>query len=211
MNTREKILDEVYGNTEPFHKKFIAMRSNRKGFDIVERLVDKDGLVMDFGCGHGYFCYYLSYKSNKRRIIGIDIDDEKIKVAKRCNNNKDNIVFITGDINDARLHDVDTVVVIDVLYQLPDHEKKNVIKNIYDSLKEGGKIILREEERDNRVRFKYLLEDLREFFVISFWRKRLSYRLYFPKENYYKRVLGEQGFKNIIQKNGCHIGVKKDG
>ena len=42
------------------------------------------GEILDAGCGHGLLSLYLAAQSPERRITGVDIDDEKLAVARRA-------------------------------------------------------------------------------------------------------------------------------
>lgn len=193
-NLRKKILKK-YQDSPFLHRNFIAVRSDRRGFAIVERLIPKKGIIVDLGCGHGYFSHYLALKGPKRKIVGIDNDFRKIEIAKNSNDNK-NIRFMVGDITKSNLPSADVFVILNVLYQLPDKKKELIIQNTHKKLKKGGLLIFREDEGLNLT--EKLKETFREMFVISFWRRKFSLKLYYPKKNYFLNLLKKYKFKNIV-------------
>ncbi|MDA3855185.1 MAG: class I SAM-dependent methyltransferase [Candidatus Woesearchaeota archaeon] len=56
--------------------------------------VGKSDTVLDIGCAEGYLAYELSKKCKK--VVGIEILDKKIKVAK-TRYKRDNLIFVSGD------------------------------------------------------------------------------------------------------------------
>lgn len=47
----------------------------------VEELIPVSGTVVDLGCGEGIFSNYIGLASKPRKVIGIEIDKNRIKVA----------------------------------------------------------------------------------------------------------------------------------
>ena len=191
---RKSIL-EKYSFCTSFNKKFIEIRSDRDCFYYVEKEVPKKGVIIDLGCGHGYFSNYLYKKSNKRKIIGIDNDFRKIPLARKSVAPGEKISFIVGDITKSKIPLADAVVMMDVLYQLPNKEKELLIKKIYDSLKKGGTLIFKDTTEVGKI--KLLKARLREMLVISVLRRKPSFRLYYVNYDYWVNLVKKFKFKNI--------------
>ncbi|HMT36964.1 MAG TPA: 1-acyl-sn-glycerol-3-phosphate acyltransferase, partial [Chitinophagaceae bacterium] len=89
----------------------------------IEKLVPKQGQVLDIGCGYGFLAYMLAWTSGQRTITGIDYDEEKISVANHTFSKNENIRFVTGDalhFPDDTLYDC--ILIMDVLhYLLPEN------------------------------------------------------------------------------------------
>jgi len=204
---RNQVL-EKYKHSNKLHRKFTTFISNRKGFEIIENEVSKTGTILDLGCGHGYLCHYLSLTGKDRKIIGLDNDPVKIIEAGRSNDSN-NVTFVLSDVTRNRLPDVDIVIVYCMLYQIPNHEKEDVIRKVYDCLNPNGMFIIREVENDDLL---FTIKDyIRNLPVISLWRKMPTFKLYYPKKDYYKTILKDAGFNNIIKKDGCIIANKENG
>jgi ubiquinone/menaquinone biosynthesis C-methylase UbiE len=54
--------------------------------------------VLDVGCGSGWLSQRISKLVPQGRVVGIDISGEMIRVARRTGVDRDNVVFITGEV-----------------------------------------------------------------------------------------------------------------
>lgn len=52
--------------------------------------------VLDVGCGSGWLSRRISKRVPHGRVVGLDISDEMIRVARRTSVDHDNILFVTG-------------------------------------------------------------------------------------------------------------------
>jgi len=69
----------------------------------------QDKKVIDLGCGTGIFSFGAKYV-NAKEVIGIDIDEESIKIAKNyAEKNNEGIQFIIKDVKDLDIK-CDTVI-----------------------------------------------------------------------------------------------------
>ena len=56
--------------------------------------------VLDVGCGTGWLSRKLAQLVPEGRVIGMDISDEMIRVARRTSQNFENIMFVTGEVGE---------------------------------------------------------------------------------------------------------------
>ena len=83
--------------------------------------IDFDDTVLDVGCGNGSVAYDIAKKANS--VMGIDIDEEKIRDAKK-NFLLDNIEYICGDIiNWPFKKKFDVIILSNVLEHIEDRTK----------------------------------------------------------------------------------------
>ncbi|MGB9435646.1 MAG: class I SAM-dependent methyltransferase [Candidatus Acidiferrum sp.] len=54
--------------------------------------------VLDLGCGSGWLSRRLSKLIPEGRVVGMDISDEMIRVARRSSADHHNILYITGEV-----------------------------------------------------------------------------------------------------------------
>ena len=54
--------------------------------------------VLDVGCGSGWLSRRISKLVPEGRIVGMDISDEMVRVARRTSGEHDNILFIPGEV-----------------------------------------------------------------------------------------------------------------
>lgn len=99
--------------------------------------------VLDAGSGLGQYTYWMARNYPEWSILGIDVKKEEVA---RCNqffrhSNLSNVVFQTGDLLEYKQEDTyDMALCVDVLEHIEEDEK--VMKNINDSLKEGGVLVI---------------------------------------------------------------------
>jgi len=193
MEIRENILNK-YSGANKLHRKFIELRSSRWWFSEVEKELPKKGTILDLGCGHGYFSHYLWEMSKERKIIGLDCDKSKLRIAKNSISNE-NIIFTETDLKEKQYPQADAIVFLDVLYQLSYDERLSVLKRCRKSLKVGGKIIIKEP--CDLPKLKMIKDYLREMIVVSFWRRKPALRFYYPEFFEWNTLFKEVGFKDI--------------
>ena len=69
----------------------------------------QDKKVVDLGCGTGIFSFGAKL-ANAKEVVGIDIDEESIKIAKEYSEKiKEDVQFITKDVKDVEI-ECDTVI-----------------------------------------------------------------------------------------------------
>jgi arsenite methyltransferase len=61
------------------------------------RLAGSDN-VLDVGCGSGWLSRRISKLVPEGRVVGMDISDEMIRVARRTSLDHDNILFVAGEV-----------------------------------------------------------------------------------------------------------------
>ncbi len=107
----------------------------------------KEDLIIDMGCGTGEITYKIS-KNNLNNILGIDISNNCISMAKK---NFKNIKFIVGDIENTKLKkgSVDIIFLCGILHHFINYEK--VIREINRILKNNGKVFIFEPNAKNPV------------------------------------------------------------
>jgi arsenite methyltransferase len=56
--------------------------------------------VLDLGCGGGWLSRRISKLVPEGRVVGMDISDEMVRVARRTAMDHDNLLFITGEVGE---------------------------------------------------------------------------------------------------------------
>ena len=75
--------------------------------------VKKGQTILDVGCGDGYVAWHVANKAKK--VIGIDMDPQKLRLAKK-KYVKDNLIYINGDATNYQFKTkIDTVILSNVL------------------------------------------------------------------------------------------------
>lgn len=64
------------------------------GRQAIEKMrVQKDARVLDVGCGSGWATRLLAEKAKRGRVVGIDISDEMVRIARRTSSGLRNVEF----------------------------------------------------------------------------------------------------------------------
>ena len=98
--------------------------------------------VLDIGCGNGMVAMSIAKECPKSFVLGIDVNEKNIKIAKNISNNRfiKNIKFIQGDIYDQEILEADVVILSNVLEHIND--RIDFLKNIY-KISKAGKFLIR--------------------------------------------------------------------
>jgi 2-polyprenyl-3-methyl-5-hydroxy-6-metoxy-1,4-benzoquinol methylase len=80
--------------------------------------------ILDVGCGEGVLTYEWAERLGDRRIVGIDLDDEKLK-AEWATRRRPNLEYVTADATSLEFADgeFDMASAIEVLEHVPEPEQ----------------------------------------------------------------------------------------
>lgn len=118
--------------------------------------------VLDAGCGHGHYSFYLARKYPNVIIDSVDIDEDIIDENKYIQNQLKtvNINFFQCDLLKlSEYNKYDFAYSIDVLEHIKDDEK--VIENICNALKKRGYLLIHTPQKSRK---KYLGHSWKEIF-----------------------------------------------
>lgn len=142
-----RILSEMSGRSGFLYGLYCRLRLLTCPFGRIAEQVPAAGRILDLGCGAGLFSFLLSSGFPARSIVSVDCRPERIRSAARAAEKYGftAISFNQGDITSADYpKDTDCILLIDVLYQLSLKEKTGVIGKCYDSLKDKGILLVKE-------------------------------------------------------------------
>lgn len=130
MEDQEQVWDEIATKWNNFRE--VPSPS------VVEFLKDKNGKILDLGCGSGR---NLSAMNNKVELYGVDFSEQMLKYAKK----KAKALNLNAEFEKSYTHKLpfkdnffDSVVCIAVLHCIPNKKDRiNTIKEIYRVLKKG--------------------------------------------------------------------------
>lgn len=191
MQNAQKQAINLYASSvwESFLSKF---KFWEEPYEVVEKMLPKQGKITDLGCGEGLLSNYLAISSPQRKITGFEITPERLVRAKK---GIKNVSFSVGDIIKTPYPKTDAVVLFHVLHHLPsrDDQKKVLIK-AKNSLEKKGKLIIVEVHL--RPTIKYVAAWFADHFLVPWvFEKRFYTKAYFRKENEWTSLLKELGFE----------------
>lgn len=106
--------------------------------------------MLDVGCGSGWLSRRLAKKVPEGRVVGMDISDEMIRVARRNSQEFDNVMFITGEVEEIPWEGnfFSHAISVESSYYWP--EPAAGVKELFRVLRPGGQAwILINYYRDN--------------------------------------------------------------
>ena len=98
--------------------------------------------VLDVCCGPGNLANYLGLMHPKLDLIGIDLDEEFIKEARRKFSNTAWRFIVANAITFRSKKKFDVVVASSAYHHIRDEEKQEFVDNLEHNLNEDGKIIV---------------------------------------------------------------------
>lgn len=186
----EKIIS-LYGD-----QKFTKIRFWDAPFIEIERMVSKKGSIVDLGCGEGIFTNYLAICSPKRKILGIEIDKNRLSLA---NKGLANVTFKQGDAIKVQIPKSENIILFHLLHHLRSFtDQEKVIKNCLKSLNKKGKLII--IEVDVKLTFKYIVSLITDCFIVPWiFEKRFFTPVYYRKASDWRKLIKGLGFKCKIK------------
>jgi len=112
----------------------------------IEKIGDINGKkVLEIGCGNGIQALYIMEKYKPSEIIGVDLNEDNIKIAQKELEKRDikNVRFIVGnaqELFDIDGSSIDIVLNIESAFHYPD--KKLFIEQIHKVLIPGKKFVI---------------------------------------------------------------------
>ncbi|CAM8657306.1 UbiG 2-polyprenyl-3-methyl-5-hydroxy-6-metoxy-1,4-benzoquinol methylase [Acidimicrobiia bacterium] len=172
-------------------------------FTELELEVPLAGDVLEVGCGHGIFTVFLGISSRARRVVGIDIDSDKIALAKSAASGLrpgeaevDFDVMPAGSIP-ALEGGWRAIVFADVLYLMHPEDRAAILSACFEALAPGGLLIVKEV--DTRPRMKALLAQFQEILSTRVFRITRGSHLDFPSLTELESLMTELGMSTIAK------------
>ncbi|MCK4325272.1 class I SAM-dependent methyltransferase [bacterium] len=129
--------------------------------------IPEKGTLVEVGCGSGIIANYLSLKLPEIKIIGLDIDTRKIKVAQKTVKNRNNIEFLFQDAVKG-IPGCSAVIMSDFLHHLPYEKHETCLKTAFNALDNDGVLIIIEADPVSKPIWRYKLGLCAEFFLYPF-------------------------------------------
>ena len=134
---------------------FVLNNPIRQRLSPPERLIAKfdigpNDVVVDFGCGPGFYLITLARVAGK--VIGIDTSSRMLELAaNQAKKNTVTVELLQSNGTDIRLPDntVDLIVLVHVFHEV--EEKATVLREFRRILKPGGRLAIVEKTRPDRM------------------------------------------------------------
>ena len=116
-------------------------------FDTLDAAVPRQGHILDLGCGYGIATHWLACYTDQRTFLGVDYDDDKIRVAQRTAPESARIRFEGQDVLEWEYPACDAVLLLDVLHYWTPEKQQSILNRARRALRPGGRLILRDAAR----------------------------------------------------------------
>ena len=157
-------------------------------FVKLEMLVPKKGFIIDLGCSHGLLANYLGLTSETRDVLGVEMNENRIKFA---NIGIKNTKFKAGDITKIDIPPADCIIFTHVLHHLFTYEdQERLLKFCYEKLKSDGILIICEV--DKTPKWKYIISLISDKILYPF--EKINF---IPIEN----------LKTLLKKMNFHVEI----
>ncbi len=161
---REAVLDQVaerYAHGSRFTRRYVAakLRSDPVHRMVLELAADEGfGSVLDVGCGRGQLALALLEAGGARRVLGLDRSEAALLEARRAAGGLAFRAERQDLMQPTPLPPADTVLLVDVLYQLPTPAQDDLLRRVAVAAKRRVLIRTLDPDRGLRSRFALMLE-----------------------------------------------------
>jgi 1-acyl-sn-glycerol-3-phosphate acyltransferase len=170
-------------------------------FAALDAVVMRNGFVLDLGCGYGVATHWLAQFTDERSFLGLDYDENKIRVAQRTAPESPRIKFETCDILNCDYPACDAILLLDVLHYWTPEKQQLILNKAQQALRPGGRLILRDAARAENSAHRR----------VTFWEKiatRLGHNktvegLHFQTRAELEAALRQAGFSKFEIKPGA--------
>lgn len=184
---------KLYEKEDSFFELFSLIRVWDAPFEEIENKVPKKGKIIDLGCGDGVLTNYLALKEKGRDVLGIELNEERVKEADK---GLENAKFVAGDILEEDFAKADCILLVHVLHHLdsPDEQIK-MLEKIEKKLKKDGELII--VEIDKKPFLKYVFTWITDAITVPvlFEGKLFSTNFHYRSAKEWIRILKEFGYK----------------
>ena len=136
LQTDEKFTEKFFDRISFFwDKSFSLWYGKKEAKKVISRLrLNKNSVVLDFGCGSGRTTKVLAEKA--KTVVAVDLSKKQLESAIKKTKKLNNIIFLKEKHLRFKKNTFDAVAAVGVLEYLPYPEKK--LKTVFACLKKGG-------------------------------------------------------------------------
>jgi SAM-dependent methyltransferase len=128
-------------------------------FEPVAAALPPAGRILEIGCGHGLFAAYAALGGPGRRVVGVDLDADKIGHALAAAHRlaasgpeptlpagraEPRLTFALAASGAVPPGPWDAIAIVDMLYLLPEVEQRRLLTEAVGQLAPGGALVVKE-------------------------------------------------------------------
>jgi SAM-dependent methyltransferase len=126
---------------------FLRARWQFTPYEILAARLPARGLILDLGSGHGLFALTLALQSDHRRILAVDHDRRRVKVARQAAAGLPAVQVHAGPLEHvlaAAQPPIAGIVLLDTLHYLSATDQEAAVQRAYQLLSPEGLLLVRE-------------------------------------------------------------------
>lgn len=123
-------------------------------YDAIDRLLPRDARIVDIGCGYGQMSFLMALYGDRRSVLGVDYDEEKIALANHCFLRSDRVRFEHADVTEYDFPEADAYVINDMLHYVCPEAQERILARCAAKLSGNGCIIVREGDSSSKKRHR---------------------------------------------------------
>lgn len=132
---KEAVLDN-YRYKDVFLKVRHQFSVEKERYFKISNFLEQNDKVLDFCSCYGLLAIYLSYKTPEVPVLGVEKDEEKLKIAKECFRSRYENLNFTASLDTQGVSEADVFIISD----LPDEETDRELRKLIT--KQAKKVIL---------------------------------------------------------------------
>ena len=123
----------------------VAVRWATCPFPAVAAQLPGTGRILEVGCGHGVLSLYLALTSADRQVVGVDVDEDKLAVARTAAG-AEGLAATFDVVAGAELPAGPWagIAIVDVLYLLSADDQRSLLRSCAGLLAPGGVLAVKE-------------------------------------------------------------------
>lgn len=158
----------------------------------INKALPLEGIVYEIGSGHGSLAYEIARYSSDRKVIGLDLNKEKIEKAQDLFVAK-NLQFVKEDALTFSYKKCEGLILSDFLHHITFEMQEKIIKKISSVLNQDGVLIIKEIDQAD---------------VLRMYLSRLWDFVLYPQEKIYYRT--KKAWQKLLGANGFEVSVRRE-
>jgi 2-polyprenyl-3-methyl-5-hydroxy-6-metoxy-1,4-benzoquinol methylase len=106
--------------------------------------VPRQGRLLELGCGHGLLSLHLALSGPERSVVGVDVDERKIEVARQAAAGVPSCRFEVTPPGELPKGPWAGIAIVDVLYLLAPEAQRWLLRACLDRLGPDGVLVVKE-------------------------------------------------------------------
>ena len=155
----DRVLQAAYRDAPRGDRLHVRVRWTSCPFQGVLDALPNDGELLDLGCGHGVLPTLVASRTGMT-VHGIDIDPDKIEVARIAARRAGLPIAYSTDPEEPFHRQWSAITIIDVLYLLGEHAAVDLVSRAARAVAPGGRLVVK--EMADRPRWKARLNTVQE-------------------------------------------------